>query len=287
MSGVFDRLRWMTFRSANLLVRGARRAAGLGDVAIVERRGLRWELELTETIDFSLFLTGRFQRETLTALVGLLREGDTLLDIGANVGAMALPAARALGPNGKVVCFEPTAFGVRKLRRNLELNPDLRDRVDIRQLELVGYPGEKVHGSLHARWPLGRAEGRHAGHHGVEEGCAGATTSTLDDFLEGAGVSRVDAIKLDVDGHECGVLRGARRTLARFRPRMVVELQPSTFDRPAPDRFEDMVDLLREAGYRLRDVVDNKPLPMDATELRRLIPGNSVRNAIAIPAEAA
>lgn len=287
MSGLTDRIQWLIFRTANAVVRGGRRLVGKGDMVRVWRRGLAWELDLTETIDFTIYLRGRFQRETADALVRLARDGDTVLDIGANVGAMALPAARAVGPGGRVICFEPTAFGARKLRRNVELNPEFQERVAVEQLELVGESGAEPGAVRFARWPVGPAEGRHAGHHGVAEGCMGAQAATPDDFCEEAGLTRVDLIKLDVDGNECGVLRGARRTLARFRPRMIVEIQPSAFDRPAPDRFEDMIALLVDAGYSLVHLDGERPLPSSAAELRRMLPGDSVLNAIALPGKPA
>ncbi len=137
MSRWLRSIRWRAFRCANVVGRVCRRATGREEMVAVRRQGLNWRLDLSETIDFSIYLAGNFQREVVAALVGLVREGDTMLDIGANVGAMALPAAQAVGPKGKVVCFEPTMFGVEKLRTNLALNPDLVGRVDVRQVLLV------------------------------------------------------------------------------------------------------------------------------------------------------
>jgi len=275
-------IRWRAFRCANVVVRACRRAAGREAMVAVRRQGLNWRLDLSETIDFSIYLAGNFQSEAVAALVGLVREGDTLLDIGANVGAMALPAARAVGTRGRVVCFEPTVFGVEKLRTNLALNPDLVGRVDVRQVQLVDRAAAAMPAALYARWPMGHAEGRHTGHHGVAESCAGAVAMTLDDSCAALGLSRIAVIKLDVDGNECGVLRGGRGVLAASRPTMIVELQPNAFGPREPDRFEDFIDILRGAGYRLRDL-SRRPLPLDAQTLRRLIPGDAVLNAVALP----
>lgn len=282
MSRWLRSIRWKAFRCANVVVRGCRRAVGRGDVVAVRREGLNWRLDLSETIDFSIYLAGSFQGEVVAALVGLVHEGDTMLDIGANVGAMALPAARAVGPRGRVVCFEPTVFGVEKLRANLALNPDLAGHVEIRQVQLVDRADSTVPAGLYARWPLGHAEGRHTGHHGVAESCAGALAKTLDDSCAALGLSRIAVIKLDVDGNECGVLRGGRGVLATCRPTMIIELQPSAFGPREPDRFEDFIEILRGAGYRLQDL-SRRPLPLDATVLRRLLPGDAVLNAVALP----
>lgn len=282
MSWWLRSIRWQAFRCANVVVRACRRAAGRGEMVTVRRQGLNWRLDLSETIDFSIYLSGAFQCEVVAALVGLVREGDTVLDIGANIGAMALPAAQAVGPGGRVVCFEPTVFGVEKLRTNLALNPDLVGHVDVRQVQLVDRADAAMPAGLYARWPMGHAEGRHAGHHGVAASCAGAASMTLDDSCAALGLSRIAVIKLDVDGNECGVLRGGRGVLATSRPAMIIELQPSAFGPREPDRFEDFIDILRGAGYRLQDV-SRRPLPHDAAALRRLLPGDEVLNAFALP----
>lgn len=282
MSWWLQSIRWQAFRCVNVVVRACRRAAGRGEMVTVRRQGLNWRLDLSETIDFSIYLSGTFQSEVVAALVGLIREGDTVLDIGANIGAMALPAAQAVGPSGKVVCFEPTVFGVEKLRTNLALNPDLVGHVDVRQVQLVDRADAAMPAGLYARWPMGHAAGRHAGHYGVAASCAGAASMTLDDACAALGLSRIAVIKLDVDGNECRVLRGGRGVLATSRPAMIVELQPSAFGPREPDRFEDFIDILRGARYRLQDV-SRRPLPLDAAALRRHLPGDKVLNAFALP----
>jgi 23S rRNA G2069 N7-methylase RlmK/C1962 C5-methylase RlmI len=63
------------------------------DLVHCKRGGVNWELDLTEGIDLAIYLFGRFERSTSLALQRAIRPGMTVLDIGANVGAHALPMA--------------------------------------------------------------------------------------------------------------------------------------------------------------------------------------------------
>jgi FkbM family methyltransferase len=280
---VFKIFFWSGFMVVFHTIRIGRAVVGKGMNAIVRRKGIVWDLDLRESIDFWIYLTGAFQHSTVNAVVRLIRPGDTVLDIGANIGAMALFAARAVGPNGRVICFEPTQMAKRKLLRNLDLNPELKKRVEVRQIELVDSPGQAPSSLNYASWPIQAASGRHAGHHGVAAESSGASADTLDEFCRKEGIERVDVVKLDVDGNECGVLRGGRRILQQFRPRMVLELQPCVFGQAAPNRFEDFISTLRELGYELQDEVSGEALPVDPAGLRALIPLDKAINAIASP----
>jgi hypothetical protein len=81
---------------------------------ITTRRGLTWSLDLTEGIDLAIFILGGFELKTLRRYKKLIREGDVVLDIGANVGSHTLPLAQLVGHAGKVFAFEPTAWAFEK-----------------------------------------------------------------------------------------------------------------------------------------------------------------------------
>src|SRR5713101_4640646 len=97
----------------------ARKTFGLSNQTIVTRYGVRWNLDLDEAIDFSIFLLGLFERQTVQAYQRLVWPGNIVLDIGANIGAHTFHLARLVGPNGRVFAFEPTAFAFHKLLANI------------------------------------------------------------------------------------------------------------------------------------------------------------------------
>src|SRR5262245_2091087 len=190
---------------------------------VCTRRGGRWCLDLDEGGQLAIYL-GVFERSTSAALARLATPEAVVLDIGANVGAHALPLAMRLGHRGRVIAIEPADSAVERFLRNLNLNPDVAPRVTLVHRAL-GAPGEVPADAYYASWPLKRAPASHPVHQGMpERSTAGRTT--LDRLVEEMGIPRVDLIKLDVDGHELPILHGATSTLTRDHPTVVFELCP-------------------------------------------------------------
>src|SRR5271170_1360120 len=88
-------------RTASIMVGWARWLGGSKDLVEVRRDGLRWQLDLREGIDFSIFLLGVFERSSVNVYRRLIRPGDVVLDIGANIGAHTLQFARLVGGAGR------------------------------------------------------------------------------------------------------------------------------------------------------------------------------------------
>jgi FkbM family methyltransferase len=258
----------------------ARRLANLGSVTRVRRRGVNWSLDLREGIDLSIWLLGAFEVATVRAYERLVAPGNTVLDIGANIGAHTLPLARAVGPAGKVWAIEPTEYALGKLQANIALNPGLADRIACCQVMLVDKDGVEVP-PLHSSWPLTGEADLHERHGGRLMPTGNARALTLDSLVRERGIERIDFIKLDIDGHECGMLRGAQETLRAWQPIILLELSPHQLDESGGS-IEELVDLLAATGYVLQDLASRAPLPMSGAGLRALIPHGASRNALAV-----
>ncbi|HXJ04464.1 MAG TPA: FkbM family methyltransferase [Candidatus Acidoferrum sp.] len=256
--------------------------AGKNNFVTVRRRGLTWSLDLGEGIDFSIYLLGAFERSTVITLERLVKPGDVVLDIGANIGAHTLGLARSVGSAGKVFAFEPTDFAFDKLKRNLALNPELQARTYPRQILLAAEPTEDAPKEIFASWPLEKDASVHPKHRGRQVTARNAAVDTLDRTVAREGIDRVNVIKIDVDGHELPVLQGGLAVLTRFRPVLVMEMSPYVH---AEERnsFPALVALLREAGYSIQHASTWAPLPLRETELEALIPDGASLNVIARP----
>lgn len=269
-------------RVAYRSIAGARAAVGLGHEVVARRGGLNWRLDLREGIDLAIFLFGTFERATVAACRRHLRPGDIALDIGANIGSHALHLARSVGPQGRVFAFEPTTFAYRKLLANIAMNPDVASRITAEQIMLVGSGASRLEPELYSSWPLTSHERVHAEHRGRLMSTTGARAVSLDAYLESARVPSVALIKLDVDGHECSVLRGAAGTIARFRPRIIMEIAPYVL-REVGHELGDLVQLVGSFGYTFRNQRTGAPLPRNAAGLRALIPDGAGVNVLAEP----
>src|SRR5689334_21718882 len=105
-------------RSIYHVIHAGRMLFGRTDHEIVRRGGVTYDLDLSQGIDFAIFLGNFYERETKSALRKLVSPGTLALDIGANIGAHTLHLAQLVGADGRVMAFEPTDFAFRKLRRN-------------------------------------------------------------------------------------------------------------------------------------------------------------------------
>lgn len=246
------------------------------------RKGINWELNLEEGIDLALFLFGAFEWETASTLNRLTKPGMCVIDIGANIGAHALPLARAVSGSGKVLAVEPTDWAYGKLCRNLELNRE-HCSVLIPVQAFLNDGVAQLPERICSSWPVGRTiDDTHPVHGGLAKGTAGAVSLTLDELVLSHNLQRVDLIKLDVDGFEAQVLRGGGEVLRRFRPMLVVELCIYPHQETGGS-FASFLSELRTHEYTLRNLSNGRELPMDVDGLQRLIPRGGGINALALP----
>jgi FkbM family methyltransferase len=186
-----------------------------------------------------IFTRGEFERAESTAVRALVRPGDLVVDIGANLGWFSLVMAEAVGPGGEVWAVEPTPPILRALKRNLALNESLNVRVF--ELALGDAAGTaEIHifsGLPHGHASVSTLDRTDYNTHEVER-------RTLDDLLDG----RVPAfVKIDVEGSELAVLRGASATIAAECPPMwMIEVN---YETSAAFGFQpaDLLALFRDA----------------------------------------
>ncbi len=165
------------------------------------------------------------------------------LDIGANVGAVTLALARFTAPTGIVHAFEPGPPNVQRLQANLALNPGLAAQVTVHPAGVGEAPGQ-------LRWQEedGNPGNAMLGAHGTHA----VPVITLDDFTVQQGLSRLDFIKVDVEGMELSVFRGARCTLRQFRPTIYFETLDRYGDEHGGNNFALLEQFLTgECQYRL------------------------------------
>jgi FkbM family methyltransferase len=263
-------------------IAAGRAMVGKNNSAVVRRRGLMWNLDLSEGIDFSIYLLGAFEHSTVVTLEKLVKPGHVVFDIGANIGAHTLGLARSVGPTGRVFAIEPTDFAFAKLQRNLALNPQLQTRTSPRQILLAASATENAPNEIFASWPLEKDPSVHPKHCGRQVTANNATVDTLDHVVGREGIDRLDLLKIDVDGHELPVLQGGLAALRKFRPILVMEMSPYVHAEEH-NSFAGLVALLRDAGYAIQHASTWAPLPLQESELEALIPDGASINVIARP----
>jgi FkbM family methyltransferase len=195
---------------ASLLYRFA--MLGRKSKRVVRRGSITYEVDLAEGLDLSLYLFGSFQKHVTSNRWVALRDDAVVIDIGANFGVMTLAFAKAI-PQGRVIAFEPTHYAFGRLRRNLELHPDLAVRVETVQSFVSDRADSNPDLVAYASWRVdGLTTGReHPVHVGTPHSTEGLPSITLDKFASTRNLAGLDLLKIDTDGHEPEVL--ARRSV--------------------------------------------------------------------------
>jgi FkbM family methyltransferase len=214
-----------------------------------------------EPITEQLRRYGAHQRSDLAAARSLLRRGDLVLDVGAHVGTLALPFAQAVGPSGRVYAFEGSRPTFVVLRANAS-----------RAAEGRVLPVRTMVSDCHG--VLGLVEvGDDSGLTFLTDpGAPGddVPTTTLDRWIaaERPGAA-VAFMKVDVEGMELRVLRGAARIVERDRPVLMLELSASQLKRAGNTRHE-LGRWLTARGYRLYVNVHRRQAVRDEHRLARI-----------------
>ena len=113
-----------------------------------------------------------------------LKNDDVIFDIGANVGIMSLNFANK-ARNGKVYAFEPTHYALKKLYRNLELNPELAKNIVVTNCFVSAKSDDNPNIVAFSSWSLtNRTDSDHEHHLGTPMSADGVSSITLDDFVE-------------------------------------------------------------------------------------------------------
>ena len=195
-------------------------------------------LAMTET-------AGQLEPGTLSVLLSLLKPGDVMLDVGANIGTLCLPAARQVGPTGRIIAIEPTPRTASVLRRSLALNA-LNDRVEL--IECAAGETEAVerfticsaaaHNSLVA--PDGEGEQ------------IDVAIRPLDSCVPPG--QPVNLAKLDVEGAELQAWRGMGRIISESPDlAVIVEFGPSHLKRWGVT-ITEWFDMLRDPGFTIWEI---------------------------------
>jgi FkbM family methyltransferase len=212
--------------------------------------GARW-IRRHDNLAVPLF-AGAFEKEELAFVERFVQPGMTVLDIGAHHGLYTLLASQRVRPSGRVFSFEPSPRERKALRLNVALN--FCRNVGIQSFAL---------GSQETNADLFVVKHFETGCNSLRPPVADSEAypvrvrvTTLDAWLQTKGIQFIDFIKLDVEGAELEVLKGATRLLKRIpRPVILAEVQ-DVRTRPWGYCARDIIEHLENNGYKwftLRD----------------------------------
>jgi FkbM family methyltransferase len=196
-------------------------------------RGYRIYVSPSENLGY---LLGTTEPHLQRAIKKYVSAGDTVYDIGANIGYVSLSLAKRAGPNGRVIAFEPVPRNVDLLRKNVEVN-------GLKNIKLFDCAASNRGGETVIRIADSPATASMVWHQNIPSAIEIVIkTVAIDDLVEGSDLGQPRFVKIDVEGAEGLVLQGMRRTIAASQPVLFIEC--SEVGR------ETAWIMLREMGYR-------------------------------------
>jgi FkbM family methyltransferase len=234
-------------------------------VVLTDRRGLRFELVNAEEVENFRRHGGHFEAAELDFIAEHPISG-VAIDVGANIGVFSVVLARSVGPDGHVHAFEPLPVTRDRLRRTLALN-DLANVTihPVAMSDVTGVAELALYGAGFESWSsLTRQEIDLSTHLMQPERRIEVPTGTLDEFCATEDIEHVGLLKVDVEGAEGRVLRGASALLAAHRIALLfVELSDNTLETDGWSSRQ-VIDLLDGHGYDTWTIVDGELRPFRA-----------------------
>jgi FkbM family methyltransferase len=206
--------------------------------------GFRLRCDLRDPEQRKMYFFQEYHERYEARLVrSVLPPGASFWDVGANIGYFTLLAATVVGPQGRVVAWEPGPEAFQQLQENIALNG--MPQVWALPLAVAAQEGTArlyLHGAEADTGATLFPGGARSQSHEVQ-------TTTLDAFFRQHGGPPPQLLKVDVEGAELAVLQGAARLLAEHSPLLLVEMEEKTLRLAGLSR-QDIMDFLATLGYR-------------------------------------
>lgn len=204
-------------------------------VVVGPLRGARW---MVAAGNRSCWL-GVYEWEKQNTFARLVSVGDVVFDVGANAGFYTVLASRLASRKGRVISFEPDPTNLTALRRHVEIN-------GLQNVTIV--PAAVSDSSGHGKFRRDKHQGRLDPKGDIE-----VQIVHLDALWMGSTVPRPALIKVDVEGEELAVIRGARRVLAECRPVVLVAAHSAKLR-------DECRQELQTSGYEVQSLDDRSEL---------------------------
>jgi FkbM family methyltransferase len=238
------------------------------------RDGLRLVITPGEEVSRAVFVSGVYEPASTAVLRRLILRGTTFIDVGANIGIYTLLASRWVGDTGHVYSFEPSSRELAVLRRNVELNR--LTNVTVIQAAVHDHAGSAT---LHV------AGGKHRGQNTLapsfayeiveQEDEEQVSLVVLDELWKTGQVPRPDVIKIDAEGAELHILRGAAELLRETGPAVLFEANERLL-RASGASIEELARFICNLNYSVYRLDDDTGDLIPVSHMRNVSAGNFV-----------
>jgi FkbM family methyltransferase len=219
------------------------------------RSGAKIRTTHVDHLQLLLSYLGTFEPLALDAMRRHLEVGGTMLDVGANIGLFTIEAAQAVGPSGRVVSIEAAPHHALSVRNSVALNN--MTNVEVVSVAVGDVDGEATlilpHGANYGMFTLGKVDGNESFSVAVRK---------IDDII---GERKIHFVKMDIEGSEYRALLGARKTLERDRPSILIELNEAALQ-ACGSSSRQVKEFLSGLGYKGK-LLAGTPITLDQAHI--------------------
>jgi FkbM family methyltransferase len=198
-----------------------------------------------DLIGWNIFFFGQYEKNTNNTLEQYVKEGDVVIEAGANIGSETVLLSKYTGQTGMVHAFEPSPYVLERLQCNVMLNTVYKN------VKMYGLAvGDENKDVTFYIFPKQYHNSGIGGKYANWENSTPITVKqvSLDNWAKEQGIQKVDLIKMDIQGAEMELLRGADEIISKYKPKIFLE---------AHENKEEIYKILKSKGYTIHVITDN------------------------------
>ena len=226
----------------------------------VKFNGFFLVLHLDDWIQENMFFLGEYEKAELKTLDYFLNKNSVFVDLGANFGLYTLYASKLIGMEGKVISFEPFKKNYKALINNVAINN--LTNIQSENIAVGEREGEIDLYYDSSEMNLGMASTKFIENSYSEK----AAVITLDSYFRDNLISRIDFIKIDIEGHEYKALLGMKNLLLRFHPTLLIEILN---EEELPNNEDKVISFLSSLGYIKYFINNNGSISLKQNNFQR------------------
>jgi len=214
----------------------------------IYRNSIQLHLNLEDWIQQQIYFLGEYEKNEIDYLYAHLKKGDIFIDLGGNIGLFSLNASKIVGDEGKIYAFEAFTPNYNHFRKHIDINHF--NNIKLEHLAVADKKGfiEILYDETYHN--VGMASSFLQEYTAKEK----VESISLDEYAKQQQISRIDLIKIDIEGGEYSALTGMREILMHYRPKILIEINNIAL-KSSNRSEEELVSLLTEKGYRKIKIV--------------------------------
>jgi len=211
---------------------------------IIYRKNIRLTIHLDDWIQQQVYFLGDYEKPEIDYISEYLKAGDVFVDIGANIGLFSLNASKVVGDQGKVVAFEAFSSNFKQFKNNISINNFKNIISENKAISNQNSTIEILYNEKDHNIGMASAFLKDFTSREIVE------STTLDEYASIHNISKIDLIKIDIEGGEYHAILGMTKILSERKPQVIMEINHQTLQ-DSGHTEKEIIDLFGRFNYKI------------------------------------